>query len=234
MNVERLNDLSIEALYALAEKMGLDLPPALERIFVVEALIEAFQEDSDERKSSGDMAIHIEEKKFSGSELDEIDASLDAAPCIARRYNETVVHWIPRDPEWAFAFWDVKDEELNEYERAGSYGGLFLRVVRSAGGDDKAAVSFDVPVNDDDDHWYLQLPEQDRYYRLDLCVRIAGKAKAIAHSNVIRTPRAILADSFDDLEPEARALAELSGLSKLRIQAPPERHPSRIMGGYDD
>ena len=87
MNVDRLRELSLEALYALAEKMSLDLPPGLESIFVMEAILEAFDEDNEERHASGDAPVHIEEKKFSGSELDEIDASLDAAPCIARRYK---------------------------------------------------------------------------------------------------------------------------------------------------
>ena len=45
MNVERLNGLSIEALYALAEKMGIDLPTGLERLFVMESILEAFEED---------------------------------------------------------------------------------------------------------------------------------------------------------------------------------------------
>jgi hypothetical protein len=234
VNVERLNGLSIEALYALAEKMALDLPPSLERIFVVEAILEAFEEDNEDRKASGDAAIHIEEKKFSGSELDEIDASLDAAPCIARRYNETVIHCIPRDPEWAFAFWDVKDEDVDALCAAEGFSGFFLRVIRSALHDGKPVMSFEIPVGDEDDHWYIHLPEQDSYYRLDLCMRCGSKSKVIAHSNVIRTPRALLADALDDLESDAAALAALSGLDHLKIQNPPDRHPSRIMGGFDD
>lgn len=233
VNVERLNGLSIDALYALADKMGLDLPLELERVFVVEALLEAFEEDSEDRKAAGD-AIHIEEKKYSGSELDEIDASIDAGPCIECRYNETVVHIIARDPEWAFVFWDIRDEELDELRASDAYSCLFLRVLKEPGYDGKAAASFEVVVGDEDDHWYLHLPEEDRAYRVDLYARIGSKARLLAHSPTIRTPRALMADSLADLDPDAAELAALSGLASLEIVPAPEHHPSRILGGFDE
>ncbi|TFG85116.1 MAG: DUF4912 domain-containing protein [Spirochaetales bacterium] len=234
MKVERLNVLSIEALYALAEKMGLDLPPSLERVFVVEAIIEAYEEDNEDRKSSDVAAIHVEEKKYSGSELDEIDASLDAAPCIARRYNETVIHCIPRDPEWAFAFWDVREDEFDALCSSDGFGGFFIRVIQNSGYDGKGSASYDIPIGENDDHWYLHMPQQDTAYRLDLCVRHGSRFKAIAHSNSVRTPRALLANSLDDLEPDAAALAALSALDHLQIRNAPQRHPSRILSDFED
>ena len=234
VNVERLNGLSIDALYALADKMGLDLPPDLERLFIVEALLEAFEEDNEDRKSFGDAAVHIEEKKYSGSELDEIDASLDAAPCIERRYNETVVHVIARDPEWAFVFWDVRDDELDELRASDAFSSLFLRVIKEPGYDGKSSASFEVVVGDDDDHWYLHLPEEDRAYRVDLYAKIGSKSRLLAHSPVIRTPRALMADSLVDLDPATAELATLSGLASLEIVPVPEHHPSRILGGFDE
>ncbi len=195
MNVERLNGLSIDALYALADKMGLDLPIELERVFVVEALLEAFEEDSEERKASGDAAVHIEEKKYSGSELDEIDASLDAAPCIESRYNETVVHVIARDPEWAFVFWDVKDDAFDELRANPAFSCLFLRVVKESVPEGKTAGSFEVVVGEDDDRWYLHLPDEGCSYHVDLYARLGNRSRLLAHSAVVRTPRALMAGS---------------------------------------
>lgn len=224
----------MDALYALADKMGLDLPLDLERVFVVEALLEAFEEDSAERRASGDAAVHIEEKKYSGSELDEIDASLDAAPCIASRYNETVVHVIPRDPEWAFVFWDVKDDDLDELRASGGFSHLFLRVVKDPGREGRSATSFEVVVGDEDDHWYLHLPDENREYRVDLYARIGAKSRLLAHSAPVRTPRALIADCLSDLDPDAARLVSLSGLASLEIVPVPDHHPSRILGGSDD
>ncbi|GAB1455316.1 hypothetical protein MASR2M48_06230 [Spirochaetota bacterium] len=234
VTVERLSDLSIDALYALAEKMGLDLPSELERVFVVEALLEAFEEDNEDRKALGDAAVHIEEKKYSGSELDEIDASLDAAPCIECRYNETVIHVIARDPAWAFVFWDIKDEEFDQIYSTEGYSHLFLRVVKESGYDRKGQTSFEVTVGDDDNRWYLHLPDEDRNYRIDLYAKIDSKSRLLARSPVLRTPRALMADSLSDLDSSAARLAALSGLASLEIVQAPEYHPARILGGFDE
>lgn len=234
MNVERLTGLSIEALYALAEKMGLDLPAGLERLFVMESILEAFEEDLVDRKSSGKTASHMEEKKFSGSELDEIDASLDAAPCIENRYNETVIHIIPRDPEWAFVFWDIKDDDLDGLCWGNEYAGLLLLVCMNQRPDGSCQDSFDVTVKQDDDHWYLQLPEADSEYRVELYAQCNPRPRLLARSNVIRTPRALTAETLDTLDEITAELAALSGLDSLLPRQIPERHPSRILGGFDD
>jgi hypothetical protein len=234
VNVERLNALSIEALYALAEKMGLDLPAELERVFIIEALIEAFEEDSEDRRASGDAAVHIEEKKYSGSELDEIDASLDAAPCIANRYNETVIHAVVRDPEWAFVFWDIRDEDFEAFKSCDGASSLVLRVIKEPGYDGKGASSFDVVVGENDDHWYLHLPDQDRAYRVDLYAKCGSHPRMLARSAVIRTPRALMADALSDLDPVVSRLVALSGLASLEIVEIPNHHPSRILGDFDE
>lgn len=234
VNVERLSGLSIDALYALAEKMGLDLPLELERVFVVEALLEAFEEDNEDRKALGDNAINIEEKKYSGSELDEIDASLDAAPCIECRYNETVIHVIARDPAWAFVFWDIKDDEYDQIHSEEAYSHLFLKVIKESGYDRKGQTSFEVTIGDDDDRWYLHLPEDDRNYRIDLYAKIGSKSHLLARSPVLRTPRALMADSLSELESGAARLAALSGLALLEIVHAPEYHPARILSGFDE
>ncbi|GAB1432530.1 hypothetical protein MASR2M29_11550 [Spirochaetota bacterium] len=221
----------MDALYALADKMGLDLPVNLERIFVVEALLEAFEEDSAERKVSGNDAAHIIEKKYSGSELDEIDASLDAAPYIASRYNETIIHVIARDPEWAFVFWDVKDDLFEELRASANFSHLFLRVIRDPRSGDKQGLSFEVSVGDEDARWYLHLPDDDSSYKVALYARLGSKSRLLAKSSVVHIPRALISDKLSDLDKSASKLAFLSGLASLEIMPLPDHHPSRILGG---
>jgi uncharacterized protein len=231
VNVEKLNSLSTEALYALAEKLGMDLPPDLDRVFVVETLVEALEEDHEDRRVDRDAPVHIEEKKFSGSELDDFDASLDAAPCIESRYNETAIRVLVRDPTWAFAFWDVKDDDRDAYEATEEFGGFFLRIIEGAGVEGNEY--FDVSVGRDDAQWYLNLPNQDARYRIDLCVRIEGRTKVLARSNVVRTPRAALMEGIEALAGSGAELLKLSGIHSLHIEPEAGRHPSRILNGGD-
>jgi len=233
VNVDKLNDLSMEALYALAEKMGLDLPPGLERAAVQETLVEALEEDHEDRRVDRDAPVHVEEKKYSGSELDDFDASLDAAPCIERRYNETSVRVLVRDPAWAFAYWDVKDEDRDRYEADPDFSGYFLRVVEEPRAEGSPADHFDIAVGDEDVQWYLNLPDQDSRYRIDICVRLGARQKALARSNVVRTPRASLSRPVAELGSRTAELLRLSGIRGLHIEPEDERHPSRILGGEE-
>ena len=91
MRIHKLDALSIEELYALADKTGLDLPPGLERPFVVEEILEALEEDSEDRRAAQGEAVHIDEKKYSGLRIGDFDLDLDRGESLAFRYNETMI-----------------------------------------------------------------------------------------------------------------------------------------------
>jgi hypothetical protein len=112
VKMEKLDALSLEELYALAEKTGLDLPPGLERPFVIEEILDALEEDSEDRREAQGEAVHIDEKKYSGLRMGDFDVDSGYSEPIAARYNETMIRAIARDPSWAFAYWDVSDSDL--------------------------------------------------------------------------------------------------------------------------
>ena len=231
---EKLEELSVEALYTLADKMGLDLPPELDKVIVIGEILDAYSEDSVERKIDGSVAIHVEEKKFSGSELDEIEASLFAAPSTIARYNETVIHLVIKDTGWAFVFWDISDDDYLRLSLGEPQNELALHVQKIDILSKKVITSFDVQVSKSDLSWYINLPDPDSDYRVQLCTMSEESRTELCHSNIIHTPRAWHAseEGTDMLfEP---GLYELSGSDKLNLFAVPEHHPSRIMPRIDD
>ena len=231
MNIEKLTTFSDEALLSLADKIGLIVPPDLERPFLIEALLEAFVEDSEERKASGDSSVRIEEAKYSGSESDDLDISLDFVPSLEERYNETMVRLLVRDTAWAFAFWDVNEDERATLRGSGGMG-FFLRVMEENGkGASRAAEHFDIPVGESDLQWYINLPQPDSRYRIDLCCHVNGKVRVLAKSNVVHTPRGMLAEQTSAIDVKTAELLALSGFGELDIPIPEEHHPSRILSG---
>lgn len=232
MTIEKLNGLSIDALYALADNLGLDLPEGLEPIFVISELIEAFNEDSKERKMDGNTAVHIEEKKFSGSELDEIDASLEVSACIECRYNETRLHALVRDPGWAYVFWDIRDDDFDKLVSDQGFSGLFLRVIENP--EQGNSVQFEVPVGRHDTSWNIHLPEPDLCYQIDLCAKISGKWQVLAHHNrLVRTPRLLSRNILESMDEFSAEMAVLSGFTKLEGEPDSIAHPMRIMDEYN-
>ncbi|MGA2546845.1 MAG: DUF4912 domain-containing protein [Rectinemataceae bacterium] len=235
MRIDKLEALSLEELYALADKTGLDLPPGLERPFVVEEILEVLEEDSEDRRAAQGEAVHIDEKKYSGLRIGDFIVDHGRVESIARRYNETMIHAIVRDPSWAFAYWDVSDSELEALRGEDSSAGLFLRVAEMGQADEQGDAHreyFDIPVADNDLQWYINLPRTGVRFRIDLCARRGGqtgKFRILARSNEVESPRQSLAATSNSLDAPSYELLALSGVEDLPVAPPSEGNPLRIL-----
>lgn len=244
MKTEKLDAFSLEELYALGEKLGLDLPPGLERPFVVEEILEVLEDDSEDRRAITDEALHVDEKKYSNLRFDDIDLAPGVEESLPARYNETSIRAIVRDPSWAFAFWDVSDLDLAALQGEEEGASLFLRVAEldeasqengsrdpGANGDSHRDY-FDIPVTESDLQWYINLPRPGVRFRIDLCARKngqAGKARVLARSNEVLSPRQSLASSGEEFGESSYELLALSGFEDLHIEDRPEGNPLRIL-----
>lgn len=229
---EQLISLSLDDLCLLAERMGLDLPPGLERSFVVEEILNALDEDVDERRSAGAGAIRIQELKYSGSEPDALRAPNQDPPVLERRYNETNLQALVRDPSWAFAFWDISDADRAKLQDGESSAELFLRITET-GAEAAKRQFFDIPVSYDDIQWYVNLPRPSARFRIELCARRpSGRLRVLARSCEIAAPRQSRPIGAKT-DARSSALLKLSGIEALnvepRAEAGAEANPLRIL-----
>jgi uncharacterized protein len=230
VKTEKLEALSLEELYALADRTGIDLPPGLERLFVIEEILDALEEESEDRREFQGEALHMDEKKYSELRIDDIDIAPSPDESLAPRYNETMIHAIVRDPSWAFAYWDVSDMELSALRGEEPTAGLFLRVAET-GEMDARRESFDIPVSDTDLQWYINLPRSTLRFRIDLCARRpgpGGKIRVLARSNEVVSPRQAIV-SEQSLDGPAYELLALSGLEDLQLEDQSEANPLRLL-----
>lgn len=223
--------LSDDALHALADRMGLSLPPDLERVFVVEEILDAIEEDSEERRAPGLSAARMEETKFSCSDALDMEACLEAASGLSPTYNDTSIKVLVRDPSWAFAFWEIAESERQALQSGDGAIDLFLRVCETT--DEGAPIGkqefFDIPISEDDRQWYINLPKSKTRYRIDLCARLDGKVKALARSKNVAVPRQLLDENWKRLGPGSAELLRLSGLESLDIEPKELENPQRIL-----
>jgi uncharacterized protein len=235
VKTDKLDALSLEELYALADKTGLDLPPGLEKPFVVEEILDALEEDSEDRRAAQGEAVHIDEKKYSGLRMGDFYENPELGEPMATRYNETMIRAIVRDPSWAFAYWDVADSELDALRGEESSASLFLRVAEmgsSGEQNDAHREYFDIPVADNDLQWYINLPRSGVRFHIDLCARRGGqngKFRVLARSNEVESPRQSLTPSGQVLDPSSYELLALSGIEDLSVDGPSEANSLRIM-----
>jgi hypothetical protein len=124
-----------------------------------------------------------------GRSLERIEAEMPPAP---RPAAETRVVFLPRDPQWAYVFWDISDTDRSEALHAGA-SQLCLRVADVtglAGGSAHPHTLQEVVVDSHATEWYLPVPLSDRDYRVELGYRKGGGGGwiSLAFSSVARVP----------------------------------------------
>jgi hypothetical protein len=218
-----LEGLTTGELAALVESQGLDIPPGLERGFIIEEILDAFFEDD---FSSGEETAVLEEKEF-----------LEPVP-LPRHYNITYIDVIIRDPLWVYAFWEIKSVDKEAFEKDRDFEGYCLKVSSPDKYEDED--SFVVSVGTSDSAWYLGFsPESvagntiktnagNGRFRVELCVcfgEIPGSVQGKAHE-VLAVSRPFSMPSLlggPGNRGEMSQLCRLSGLEELPILRNRER-----------
>ncbi|MFM2079650.1 MAG: hypothetical protein RLZZ219_332 [Cyanobacteriota bacterium] len=116
----------------------------------------------------------------------------ESEPAIAVAVRgETRVVFLPRDPQWAYVFWEISEDDRQEAFKAGATQ-LCLRVADVtglSGGSSHPHTLQEVQVDSHANEWYLPVPLSDRDYRVELGYRRQGGGWiSLAHSSVARVP----------------------------------------------
>ena len=179
-----LERLTTSDLIKMADSAGIDIPPGLDRIFIIEELLDFYSPDDEGSPPESEM----------------MDTELAESVPLPRQYNITFIELMTRDPLWAFVFWEVKAQEKEQYEKAEGFDGYYLKV--SAGPSPRGAEGiFTVPVGNEDTAWYLNFDPDasdghraDNYrlnqkcYKVELCAGIHGEETILAVSNSVKLP----------------------------------------------
>ncbi len=115
--------------------------------------------------------------------------SQPAAP--ASRSVETHVVFLPRDPQWAYVFWEISAQDQQRADQAGAQQ-LCLRMADVTGlapGSSHPHALQEVVVNAATREWFVPVPLADRDYRVELGYRLSqGGWFCLAVSSIARMP----------------------------------------------
>jgi len=141
------------------------------------------------RKSKEELMDAISTRQSDAPSLRSMEADLPPAP---RPSAETHVVFLPRDPQWAYVFWEISEADREQALSAGATQ-LCLRVAdvtNLAPGSAHPHTMQEVVVDSHATEWYLPVPLSDRDYRVELGYRKAGAAGwiSLAFSAVARVP----------------------------------------------
>ena len=217
-----LETLSAAELLKLADKYYVDIPDGLERIFIIEELLENFYGNEDKNHADNDMVSDF----------------LEAA-VLPRQYNISFIDVIIRDPLWAFVFWELKSHEREQCEKAPDFEGYCLKAVPVYGTDAQEAKlqnntdqNFIVPLGLNDSARYLGFPRAEGSFRIELCAVQAGQPLPLISSGPFRMPRLLESPDQKDLlsaefqELYNNPLMSLSGAQEFPVIRSVERRVS--------
>jgi uncharacterized protein len=137
--------------------------------------------------------------EFEMEDLADVDDELGELP---GGYGKSRIILLPRDPQWAYTYWDITNEHKDEVRRQGGQQ-LALRIydVTDINIDNQSPHSIqEYPVDEMAREWYLPIPVSDREYLIDIGYRCAdGRWLILARSSSMRVPPVYPSDWIEDI-----------------------------------
>ncbi|MFM6191980.1 DUF4912 domain-containing protein, partial [Planktothrix sp.] len=194
MSKERppLEDMTLRQLRKVASEYGISRYSRMRKSQLLEAIQEIQSQKFGTLNSSRALEAQeeVEIAKFSVvSQTYQIDNSLslvdEGLVDLPVGYGESQIVMMPRDPEWAYAYWDVSNEQKEMFRRQGGQQ-LALRIydVTDIDLDYQSPHSIqEYPCDELAREWYLPVPVSDRDYVVEIGYRcVDGRWLVLARS----------------------------------------------------
>ena len=165
-----------------------------------------------------------------GGPLASVDQDLGELP---GGYGESRIVLMPRDPQWAYTYWDVPNEHKEELRRQGGQQ-LALRLYDIT----DINLEYQAPHNVQEylcdelaREWYLPIPVSDRDYVADIGYRCAdGRWLVLARSAPVRIPPVYPSDWIEDTFVTVNWEQDLQGKTVYTLVPPSKKQVSAPAG----
>ncbi|MBW4609103.1 MAG: DUF4912 domain-containing protein [Hassallia sp. WJT32-NPBG1] len=158
-----------------------------------------------------------------GGSLADVDEGLADLPA---GYGESRIVLMPRDPQWAYTYWDVSNEHKQELRRQGGQQ-LALRIydVTDINIEYQSPHSIqEYPSDELAREWYLPVPVSDRDYVLDIGYRCAdGRWLILARSARVHIPPVYPSDWIEDVFITVNFEEDLAGKTQYELVPPAKK-----------
>lgn len=160
-----------------------------------------------------------------GGSLADVDEGLADLP---GGYGDSRIVLLPRDPQWAYAYWDIPNEHKQELRQQGGQQ-LALRIydVTDVNLDYQSPHSIqEYPADELAREWYIPIPVSDRDYVLDIGYRAAdGRWLVLARSARVHIPPVYPSDWIEDVFISVDFEEDLRGKTLYELVPPAKKIP---------
>lgn len=195
-----LGSLSDSELRYIAQQEGFEDWETAERDDLTERLLDKYEEEDVTLPAT---AGSVTARKFMTSLTDfgmhaSSSDSLPGVESLPDMYNDTSIHLLIRDPEWAYVFWSIAPSVREQFGTEDQMD-VFLRVNETIEetGEKKF---FDITVSLKDEEWNINLPDMNGTYAVSLFVQKHGEeAEELCASKPVRMYRPYLFDHCQEI-----------------------------------
>ena len=178
-NKEELTRLTLRQLRQIASKLSVPLYSRKTKAKLVELII--FYQNKTHKKDTNK----------------DLNTASNAPVTNSRGYQgvtdtQTNLVFLPRDPEWAYVFWQISESDRNRAQSLGA-NKLCLRLYDVTGsheGEFNQGTLREIAVDSFSTEWYLPIPVPDRDYKVELGYRYGFNWMSLAFSSASHVPNA--------------------------------------------
>ncbi|MBD2038954.1 DUF4912 domain-containing protein [Leptolyngbya sp. FACHB-321] len=202
-----LEDMTLRQLRRVASEYGVSRYSRMRK----EQLLASIQEIQQRTQGTSISArpleaqAEVEAAKFDLGQDDRVGGSLSAVDeglnDLPAGYGESRIVLMPRDPQWAYTYWDIPNEQKEALRHQGGQQiALRLYDVTNVNLAYQSPHSIqEYPSDELAREWYLPIPVSDRDYVVDIGYRCAdGRWLVLARSAPVRVPPVYPSDWIDD------------------------------------
>ncbi len=183
----------------------------------------ASRDDEDEQSHVEAAKFDVGQTDLSSEQLADVDEGL---PDLPDGYGESRIVLLPRDPQWAYTYWDTPNEHKLALRQQGGER-LALRLMDVTGIDLNVQHPHSIQQYDCDElarDWYLPIPVSDRDYLVEIGYLAAdGRWLLLARSNTVRVPPVFPSDWHEDLFMTLSWDESLEGRTFITLVPPGQR-----------
>ncbi len=229
-----LEEMTLRQLRKVASEYQIFRYSRMRKAQLLASIKEAIQQTESERflpnRSATQEEQQVKATKFEVGQEDNLKESLAFVDQdlgeLPDGYGESRIVLMPRDPQWAYAYWDVPNAHKEELRRQGGQQ-LALRVydVTDIDINHQAAHSVQEYLCDEmAREWYLPVPVSDRNYVADIGYRCAdGRWLVLARSAPITVPPVYPSDWIEDAFITVSWNEDLKGKTLYQLVPPAKK-----------
>jgi hypothetical protein len=234
-----LEEMTLRQLRRVASEYKISRYSRMRKAELLASIQEAIRKTEQSRFSQDSLDMQEEKVKATKFEVGQEDNLKESLADVDRDlgelpdgYGESRIVLMPRDPQWAYTYWDIPNGHKEELRRQGGQQ-LALRIYDVTDIDINSQAPHSVQEYLCDElarEWYLPIPVSDRDYLADVGYRCAdGRWLVLARSATVSIPPVYPSDWIEDAFITVNWEENLQGKTLYNL-VPPAKKQAMSMG----